>query len=101
MGERGGTGGVGGLSGDRRVTVTLPVALPLLALALGRPGATLGIDSVSFLDRTDGENDGFDRGASGSHVFDEAGDAHCSPSLGRICMTPPGMKGNLPNIARA
>ncbi len=81
------------------MTVTFPV--PLAPLALGCLGATLGLDGISFLDRTDGKNDGFDGGACGSHVFDETGDAHRSPSLGRICMPPPGMKGNLPNIARA
>ncbi|WP_370674679.1 hypothetical protein [Pleomorphomonas sp. PLEO] len=60
------------------MTVTLPVTLPLtlLALALGSPGATLGIDGASFLDLTDSENDGVDGRASGGHVFDEAGDAH-------------------------
>lgn len=67
MGERGGTGGVGGLSGDRRVTVTRPVALPLTlpALALGRPGAPLGLDSLPFLNRTNGDDDGIDRGTIG------------------------------------
>ena len=71
------------------MTVTLPVTLPftLLALALGGLGATLGIDGSAFLDLTDGENDGVDWSAGGSHVFDEAGDAHRSPSLGRIRMS--------------
>lgn len=47
MGESGGDAGC-------RVTVTLP------ALALGRFGAALGIDRVSFLDLANGHDDGTD-----------------------------------------
>ncbi|WP_026789313.1 hypothetical protein [Pleomorphomonas oryzae] len=61
------------------MTVTLPVPLTLLALALGRPGAPLGLDNQPFLNCTNGDDDGIDRGTSGRQFFDEAGDAHCSP----------------------
>lgn len=69
------------------MTVTRPVALPLtlLALALGGLGAPLGLDGLPFLDRPDSDDDDIDRGAGIRQLLDEAGDAHCSPSLGRNC----------------
>lgn len=77
-------GGALRLSGDRRVTVTLPVTLP--ALALGRPGATLNLDGVAFLHRPDGDDNGINGRTGGSHLLDQAGNAHRSPPLARIRM---------------